>query len=154
METTLRQKAIDFVNNMTDDEFDRLVVLGHDTHSHNWMEVYPNGNVHEAEEADNNTTHWIEYPKKSVASIYNIHNECAEACNCDICTMYRRFNDDEKESFIEDYGQEEWDYCNQNNQMEAILDHEHDNGFYGDDIREQMVSAIKDIEYGYFDDEY
>lgn len=151
--TTLRQKAIEFVNNMTDEELDRLIVMGHDTHSQKWMEVYPNGNVHETEEADNNTSHYISYPDKEVAGIYEIHSQCAEACNCDVCVMYRWFENEDKEDFIERYSEDDWNYCNENTLHDAILDCEHDNGNYADGIREQMIAAIEDIEHGYFDDE-
>lgn len=150
--TTMRQKAIDYVNSLTDDELDRLLICGHDTNSHKWMEVYPDGTVHEAEEADNNTTHWI-YPKKLVATIYNINNQCAGACNCDDCTMYRRFHDCDKEEFIEDYDGDVWDYCNTTSLEKCILETAHDNGIYGEDIRTQMLDAINEIEHGYFDDE-
>ena len=151
--TTMRQKAIDYVNGLTDEQLDRLLICGHDTNSHKWIEVYPDGTVNEAEEADNRTSHYINYPDKPVATIYNINDECAEACNCDVCTMYRRFLDCDKEEFIEDYGQDDYDYCNENTQDEAILDHEHENGNYGEDIRTQMLDAINEIEHGYFDDE-
>lgn len=154
MNTTIRQKAIDYINNMSDDELDRMVVCTHDTNSHKWMEVYPNGNVHETEEADNNTTHWIKYPTKKVACIWDIHQERAEACPCDICTMYRHFKDMDKEEFVGRYSEEDWDYCNETNLDDAILEFERDNdGLYGEDIREQMIYAIEEIEYGYFDDE-
>lgn len=150
---TMRQKAIDYVKSMSDSELDRLLVCGHDTNSHKWMEVYPDGTVNEAEEADNRTDHYISYPDKPVATIYNINDQCAEACNCDICTMYRRFRDCDKEEFIEDFGQDDWDYCNEHTQEEAILDFEHDSGNYGEDIRTQMLDAINEIELGYFNDE-
>ena len=153
MATTFREKAIEYVNKMTDEELDRLIIMGHDTHSCKWIEVYPNGTVHETEEADNNTSHYIQYPNKEVASIYMIHRECAEACNCEICTMFRWFEYESKEEFIERYSENDWNYCNNKKLEEAILDQEHENGLYSDDIREQMITAIEDIEYGYFDDE-
>ena len=138
---------------MTDDELDRLIVMGHDTHSHKWMEVYPNGSVNEAEEADNNTSHYIKYPDKEVASIYEIHRECAEACNCDTCTMYRQLADYSKEEWVDRWGEDAWDYCNTYSLEYALLDDAREAGITGESVREQMVSAIEGIEYGYFNDE-
>ena len=152
---TLRQNAIQQVKDMENSYLMRLVVKSHSTNSHKWVEVTPDGNVHEAEEADNNTTHWIEYPNKEVASIFNINNESCEACGCDICVMYRHAEDG-KEAFIEDYGhtEEEWAYCNETSQDEAIIEYELDNGgLDGEGIREQMIEAIEEINFGYFNDE-
>lgn len=152
---TLRENAIQQVKDMEYDYLRSLVTKSHDTNSHKWMEVTPDGNVHETEEADNNTTHWIDYPNKEVATIFNINNESCEACNCDICVMYRHAEDG-KEAFIEDYGhtEEEWDYCNETSLDDAILEFERDNdGLDGESIREQMIDAIEEIDYGYFDDE-
>lgn len=152
---TLRENAIQQVKDMEYDYLRSLVIKSHDTNSHKWMEVTPDGNVHETEEADNNTTHWIDYPNKEVATIFNINNESCEACNCDICVMYRHAEDG-KEAFIEDYGhtEEEWDYCNETSLDDAILEFERDNdGLDGESIREQMIDAIEEIDYGYFDDE-
>lgn len=150
--TTMRQKAIDFVNNMSDEELESLLVCSHDTNSHKWMEVYPDGTVHEAEEADNNTRHYIRYPKP-VASIYDINQATGGSCNCDDCTMYRHFAEMSKEEFVERYDENVWDYCSSTTLEECILETAHDNGIYGEDIRTQMLDAINEIEYGYFNGE-
>lgn len=151
---SLRHKAIAFVESMNDDELNDMVVRFHGGATHQWMEVMPDGTVHETEEAGNNTTHWIKYPTKEVASIYNICSESAEACDCDICTMYRHFKDMDKEEFIERYSENDWEYCNETSLDDAILWFERDNdGLTGGDIREQMIAAIEELEYGYFDDE-
>lgn len=153
-DVSLRHKAIAFVEDMSDAELDDMVVRSHNGSTHQWMEVEPDGTVHETEEVDNNTTHWVEYPTKEVAAIYNICSESAEACSCDICVMYRWFSVEDKEEFIDRYSEEDWDYCNENSLDDAILEFERDNnGLCGEDIREQMIDAIKEIEYGYFEDE-
>lgn len=136
------------------DELNDMVVRSHDMSTHQWVECMPNGTVHETEEADNNTSHWIDYPNKEVAAIYNICSASGEACNCDICTMYRHFEDMDKEEFIERYSEDDWNYCNETSLDDAILDFERNNGgLTGEDIREQMIAAIEKIEHGYFDDE-
>ena len=151
--STLKEQAKAYVNAMSDDELESMIVRAHETNSHKWVECMPDGTVHETEEATNNTTHWIDYPRKAVAAIYNIANECAEACNCDICCMYRRFRDDDKEDFIERYSEGEWDYCNEHTLEQAILDDAHEAGISSETVREQMLDAIDEIEHGYFNDE-
>ena len=151
---TNREKAIEHVNAMDIDELNDMVVRTHGALTHQWVEVYPNGTVHETEEPDNNTSHWIDYPNKAVCNIYDIRRESAQSCNCDICTMYDDFDNMDKDEFIERYSKEEWEYCNVVSFDDAILEAERDNdGLTAEDIREQMISAIEKIEHGYFDDE-
>lgn len=151
---SLRRKAIEYVEEMSDEELDDMVVRSHDMSTHQWVECEPDGTVHETEEADNNTSHWIDYPNEEVATIYEICRESAGRCNCDTCTMYRHFADYDKDEFVDRYSEDDWDYCNNTKLEEAILDYERENdGLTGEGIREQMMDAIEEIEYGYFDDE-
>ena len=150
---TMRQKAIDYVNNMSAEELDGLLVEAHEYRTHKWMEVYPNGNVYETEEPDNLTRHYIKYPTKEVANIYDIRQERGESCGCEICSMYRDFKDMDKEEFVDSYSEEDWNYCNKYEREDAIIYYEHDNDSCGEDIRKHMLSAIDQIYYGYFDDE-
>lgn len=151
---TNREKAIEYINVMDVYDLNFLVVRAHDMRTHQWVECEPDGDIHEAEEVDNNTLHWIDYPNKEVAKIYDICQESAEPCNCDICTMYRDSEDMGKEEFVEHYSEDDWNYCNETSLNDAILDFERENdGRTAEGIREQMIDAIKEIEYGYFDDE-
>lgn len=150
---TLREQAKAYVNAMSDDELHSMIVRGHDTNSHKWVECMPDGTVHETEEADNNTTHWIDYPHKAVATIYNIANECAEACNCDTCTMYRHVAEYDEEELVERWGQETLDYYKTYSREQALLDDAREAGISSETIREQMLDAINEIEHGYFNDE-
>ena len=134
------------------DELKKMMVKSHTSTTRQWVEVYPDGTINQAEEADNNTTHWISYPEKAVANIYTISNaNCG--CNCDICIMYKHFEGLCKEEFIEAYGEDDWEYCNDNSLEQAIYDYSTDNGVFPSDIRDAMLEAIDDIEFGYFDDE-
>lgn len=152
--SSARQRALDAAYDWDIDNLNDMVVRSHDGSTHQWVECEPDGDIHKTEEVDNNTTHWIDYPNKAVASIYNICQESPEHCNCDVCTMYRWFSEENKGEFIERYSEEDWDYCCENSLEEAILEFERDNdGLSGEGIREQMIDAIKEIEYGYFDDE-
>lgn len=150
---TNREKAIQYVKELDDDFFSDLIVRSHNNQTHKWIEVYPNGNVHETEEADNNTSHWVEYPKKEVECIYDIHQESCEACSCDTCYEYRNFEELSKEEFIEEYSEEAWNYWQKYGLESALLDVAHDNGVYEEDIRDEIIRNIENIYHGYFDDE-
>lgn len=152
--SSARQRALDTVYEWDVDDLNGMVVRAHSANSHEWVECMPDGTVHDTEEADNNSSHWIDYPNKAVASIYEICAASGAACDCDICTMYRHFEDMDKDEFIVFYSEEDWNYCNENSLDDAILDFERENdGLTGEAIREQMIDAIKEIEYGYFEDE-
>lgn len=151
---SLRRKAIEYVEEMADEDLNDMVVRAHDMSTHQWVECEPDGTVHGTEEVDNNTTHWIDYPNEIVACIYEICSASGGACNCDTCTMYKHFNDMDKDEFVERYSEEDWNYCNEHSLDDAILDFERENdGLTGEDIRKQMIDAIEDIEHGYFEDE-
>jgi len=151
--STLREQAKAYVNAMSDDELESMIVRAHATNSHKWVECMPDGTVHETEEADNNTTHWIDYPRKAVATIYNIANECAGACNCDTCTMYRQLTECDEEEWVERWGQDALDYCKTYTLEQALLDDAREAGISSETIREQMLDAIDELEHGYFNDE-
>lgn len=150
---TIREQVKQIIANYDDDKLEQMLVKQHTGTTHEWIEVYPDGDVHEAEEADDNTTHWIEYPKKAVATLYDIchPNDCQ--CDCDDCTMYERFEEMTKEEFIDRYDEDVWEYCNTTSYEESIIDTNHDNGIYADDVRQWMLDNLGEIEQGYFDDE-
>lgn len=150
---TNRQKALDYIKDMKIDVLEQYLIDGHKTNSHRWVEIEPDGNVHDTEESNNNNSHWIDYPNKEVASIYEVCRESAEPCNCDMCTEYRHFNEMSKEEFIESYSEDSYEYWESRTLDEALLEYEIDNGRDAEDIRDEMLEAIDEIEYGYFDDE-
>ena len=150
---TLRAKAIEAIENMTEEYLTSIIVRSHDTNSHLWVEVLPDGTVKEAEEADNNSAHYISYPDKEVASVYDIHQESAEDCNCDVCVAYTHFGEMDKDEFIERYSEEEWEYINETDYEDAVIEQAHDSDIYEDDIRDEMLEAVESIPFGYFDDE-
>lgn len=149
---TIRQQAIEFVKKLDDEVLKNMLISSHTSTTHQWMQVYPDGSVSKTEEADNNTRHYVSYPDKEVANIYNISNaNCG--CNCDICTLYNHFESLTKEEFLDIHNEDDFDYCNTYTREEAIYDYCTENGAYPEDIREQMLYAINEIEYGYFEDE-
>ena len=150
---TSKIKAIEFIENLDNDYIRSLIVKSHKTNSHEWVEVLPDGTVKEAEEADNNSCHYISYPDKEVANIYDIHQQSAEKCGCEVCRMYRDFNELTKEEFVENWNKDIYDYVSSTGFEDAIIEDAHDNDIYEDDVRQQMVDAVEEIAFGYFDDE-
>lgn len=150
---TLRNKAIEAIKNMEYDYIRDLIVKSHKNNSHEWVECLPDGTIKESEEADNQSCHYISYPDKEVANIYDIHQQSAEKCGCDVCRMYRDFSELSKDEFVEQWNEDIYDYVSSTDYEDAIIEDAHDNGIYEDDIRQQMIDAIEEIEFGYFADE-
>ena len=132
---TSKIKAIEFIENLDNDYIRSLIVKSHKTNSHEWVEVLPDGTVKEAEEADNNSCHYISYPDKEVANIYDIHQQSAEKCGCEVCRMYRDFNELTKEEFVENWNKDIYDYVSSTGFEDAIIEDAHDNDIYEDDVR-------------------
>ena len=149
----LREKAIESVRQISDNQLKQVLIDSHLCMNHKWVCVYPDGSISETEEADNNTTHWVSYPEKEVVNIYTISTATCEPCNCDICVEFRHFERLDKQEFIEAYGEDEWNYCNETELENAILEYCRDNGISQYDIVDEMIDNIEGIEYGYFDDE-
>lgn len=150
---TYRQQAIDTVKSWKKEYLSELIVRSHNDLNHEFIEVYPDGKVYDTEEPDNNTTHWVSYPSKSVEIIYQIHYESCEACNCDVCHMFREYDHLDEDEFLNVYGAEALSYCKSMTRDEAILSAAHDNGDYEEDIRDNILSTLENIHYGYFEDE-
>lgn len=148
---TIREKAKENVQNLDYDTLNDWAVSAHTSRTHRWVEVHPDGDVSETEEADNNTTHWVDYPNKEVASIYEISAESCEPCNCDICCLYQDYEDGDKEEFLCGHSEEDWEYCQENTLEQALRDN--DSLKSASDIRDEMLDNIDEIYYGYFDDE-
>ncbi len=148
-----REKAINAINNLDADVLKEYLIGSHSTRSHRWVEVEPDGEVHQTEECDNYSTHWIDYPHKEVAEIYEISRNSAEPCSCAMCREYRDFKSMDKEDFVESYSQDSYEYWRDTDIDTALYDFETDNGRFPEDIREEMIDAVDGIEYGYFDDE-
>ena len=146
---TNREKAKEFVNKMTTEDLEDFIVRGHTSQTHEWVECLPDGSIHETEEADNNTRHYISYPDTEVENIYDISRaNCG--CNCDICTMYKHFEGLDEDEFEDAYGRDMLDYCKTYTIEQAILD---ECGEFTKDVMYEMLDAIDEIPYGYFDDE-
>ncbi len=148
---TIREKAKENVQELSYETLHDWAVSEHTSRTHRWVEVHPDGDVSETEEADNNTTHWVDYPNKEVASIYEISAESCEPCNCDICCLYQDYEDGDKEEFLCGHSEEDWEYCQENTLEQALRDN--DSLKSASDIRDEMLDNIDEIYYGYFDDE-
>lgn len=152
-EKSLREQAIESIENEDDDFFRDIVLKGHETNSHKWLQCYPDGSISETEEADNNTRHYINYPDTEVANIYDIARESCESCGCDTCIAYRDFNEIEKDEFVEKWDEDTWDYCHDTRYEDALVDDFYNAGGSFGDIKADIIDAIKAIKNGYFDDE-
>lgn len=81
----------------------------HRSHTHQWVEVYPDGTVCETEEVDDNTGHYLEYPNRPVATLLEIASSSSGYCDCDVCCAIKWYEDHELAT-------SEWDY------VEEMLD--------------------------------
>ena len=151
---TNRAIAKDNINSFTGKELTEMMIENHlNSRTHKGVEVYPDGEVHVAEEADNNTMHYIDYPNKPVESIYEITSSTGSVCDCDVCAEHGQFLEMDKDEFIREYGEDSYEFWQTTSLEDALADYTHDAGVYEDDIRQDMLNAIDEIEYGYFEDE-
>lgn len=130
-------------------------VQSHRSHTHQWVEVYPDGTVCETEEADDNTGHYLEYPNRPVATLLEIASSSSGYCDCDVCCAIKRYeeylrNEMDAEEFnqLTGYDAAEFDEYSLHDLYE---DHELATSEW--DYVEEMLDALESIEYGYFDDE-
>lgn len=121
--------------------------MGHTSHNHIWIEVYPDGKVYQTEEVDMNTSHYLSYPDEEVQSILEIAN--CQYCDCDACASYKQSHDDDMDdqSFYDHWG------YNKEDVDEDFAQHLKDYEYYDYDMAENALNAIDEIPYGYFDDE-
>ena len=143
----IREIAKKNVENFVDENLDRLNELTHASHNHLWIEVYPDGSVNLAEEASMQTSHWIEYGKKAVASVLEVAT--CQYCDCDACLSYKQAHDDDvdEEEFHDRWGYSKEEVGND------FSSHLRDLESYDYDMPDKAMAAIDQIEYGYFDDE-
>ena len=149
---TIREQAKQAIENYDYNEINRLIAYTHTSHNSHWIEVHTNGVVSEAEEADNNTRHYIEYPNKPVERLYTFHT-FASVCDCDICTMFRVYDRYSTEEFIEKWGEDNYRWLQDTSLEDAIVEFESNNGYHASDVIEAMLEALDAIPYGYFNDE-
>lgn len=156
-----KAKARQQIQALSDKKINNWVVAQHHSSTHRWVEVYPNGDIVITEEADDNTSHYIDYPDTEVACLYEIASSNSWNCGCDTCAMYEQYwelDNDEysadakeelREEFIEKWGEEMLEYCEHNEWGDVILEEADINA---DDIRELMYQALNDIDDDYWED--
>lgn len=144
---TMRELAKDNAIALIEENLDVYNEWAHRSHNHIWIEALPDGSVHQTEEADMNTTHWIIYPNKAIANILTI--ACCEYCDCDACASYDQAHDD---YIDDDEFKSRWRYrkCDVDDDFSKHLK---DCEMYDYDMADNAVAAIDKIDYGYFDDE-
>lgn len=152
---TIRELLKQSISNIEYSTIQDWWVENHTSCSEQWVEVYPDGSWHVAEEASSNTSHYIEYPNKPVASIYEIANSSSQYCDCWVCKCWDDYNNDEitDEEFEEEYEFTRGDM--ENDTFESlVVEYNHNNDVYESEVIDEMLEAIDNIEYGYFDDEF
>lgn len=156
--TMIRKEAIEKVKSMIEVEKDllnRWLEASHTSNTHQWVEVYPDGDICEAEEFDMNTRHYIDYPDQEVPIIYEIANTSSGYCDCDACICYEHIQDVKRGNITEEQF-EHWHgfkFSECRNDSLVQLLHNYAFNLSWQDVEDDMVSAIEDIPYGYFDDE-
>lgn len=119
------EKAID------DYDVKDLAVLEHTSPLYNFVELWPDGDLVQSAEASNSSWPVLPGTNQSIPLLWRHYNGCK--CNCDWCAEWEEGEQTEsQEEFIRD--------CLDNN----------DNGEY---IRDEMYERLRDIPYGFFDDE-
>ena len=140
-----REKAKEQTIKLIEQNIDRYNELNHTSHNKIWIEVYPDGNVYETEEASNNTYHMIN--DKKVANVLDIAK--CEYCDCDACVSWRDAHDTE---VTEEEFKTRWHY-EKSDVGENFANHLKNYEYYDYEMADRAAEAIDGIEYGYFDDE-
>lgn len=144
---TLRNTAKEAAMQLITDNLDTYNEWAHRCHTHVWIEVHPDGSVHQTEEANMQTCHYIDYPDNEVASILDIAR--CEYCDCDGCASYNQAFDDEIDG--EEF-EERWGYPRKDVDQD-FAQHLKDCELYDYDMADNALAEIDEIPYGYFDDE-
>lgn len=98
--------------------------------------VYPDGDLIKGW-LDQNS--WIVYEGKYVEHLTRVRLNNV-SCNCDCCHEYHLRSEDPEERWtVEDYEEHLSDYVDETNEA--------------DELRNRMLDALDEIDYGYFEDE-
>lgn len=152
---TIREKVKAEIEKLAEQKHEVWCVQRHRSHIHQWVEVYPDGTVCEAEEADDRTKHYLKYPNRPVATLLEIASSISGYCDCDVCCAIKWYGeylrnemDAEEFSQLTGYDAAEFD---EHSFYELYEDHELATSEL--DYVEEMIDALESIEYGYFHDE-
>lgn len=143
IENKLKENAAKLI----DENGDRYNELAHLSHNHIWIEAMPDGTVHETEEASMQTSHYISYPDEPIAEILTI-SRC-QYCDCDACASWHQAHD--KDVSDEEF-EERWGFTKED-VGDDFASHLRDYEMYNYDLEDTAMTAIDNIEYGYFNDE-
>lgn len=144
---TLRETAKANAITLIEANLDTYNEWAHNHHTHIWLEAWPDGEVHQTEEASMQTTHWLDYPNHPVATILEIAR--CEYCDCGACAS---FDDASNPNITNEEFEEKWGYSRED-VSGSFAQHLKDYEVYDFDMVDRALAAIDDIEFGYFDDE-
>lgn len=134
-----------------DDNVDRYNEWSHTGNTHVWLCAGEDGDVWETEEADMQTNHYYDYPNNPIANILNICSCDSGYCDCDACLSWRDLEDD---NISDEEFEQRWGCERDKKELEyGFASWLRDWDAYYADYAQDVIDAINDIEYGYFDDE-
>jgi hypothetical protein len=107
----------------------------------------PDGSVHQTEEADMNTRHYIDYPYEEVANVLDI--AICQYCDCNACASFIQSTDPDIDD--EEF-ESRWGY-KRDDVSSDFAQHLKDYEMYNYDMANISCEEIEEIPYGYFDDE-
>lgn len=142
-----REIAKKNVKSCIEQDLNKLNEVAHTSHNHVWLEVYPDGNVSLAEEADMQTSHWVKYGEKAVATVLEVAT--CQYCDCDACASFAQAHDEDvdEDEFLTRWGFEKKDVG------DDFAQHLKEFEFFNYDLAADAVAAVDNIDFGYFDDE-
>lgn len=147
MKTTLREIAKKNIESCIEQNINKLNELAHTSHNHVWLEVYPDGDVSLAEETDMQTSHWVKYGEKAVATVLEVAT--CQYCDCDACESFAQAHDEDvdEDEFLTRWGFSKEDVG------DNFAQHLKDFEAFNYDMADDAVAAVNDVQFGYFDDE-
>lgn len=157
---TIREKALAAVEEYINDNIENFTEDSHESDNHMWIEITKDGLFYETEEVDINTRHWYSYPDEEIEKVLTIAH--GQLCNCELCcdiTHIREYLNDEitKEELMELLNIDE-DGTNHilhmyENESFYTMASEYGVDLDIDYLIQEMTENIKNIHYGYFNDE-
>lgn len=154
MKSTLRENLKNSLTSISDSIIQDWWVDKHTACSCKWVEVYPNGTWAVTEEVSANTTHWLDYPNKQIESIYHICDSSSQYCDCWVCTLNRDYDNEE---MTDEEFEQEYEFTRESIKDDSfkqlVADYYHNKDVYECQVRDELINAVDNIEYGYFDDE-
>lgn len=136
---TIREQVKKAIQEYDRDVIQSWLVREHTSCYNQWVVVHPDGTITEAEEG---------YEEDNEI-LYCISTE--DGCSCDTCRMYGNYDWMTEEEFIEEWDEEDYAFCSGTPKDTAIR--RRLKASDEDDVISEMLEALDEISFDYFDDE-